>query len=289
MWKILTSEQNQGFRLSFLRALTHCTGELILLCDQDDRWHSNKVERIEQVFSENAQVLSLVTDFKTIDASGRPLNPQASGENLWVSNRVLRQKGALVQIFLREMLGRNQGQGCTMALRREIAQEYAALERAWTHDWILNLLAAMHGGLYFLKEQLIDYRLHGSNVIGMAQGKHAQRHVSPMRALYELALSAKYTLIEGDAQACRKSLLNVPPDVYEYVFSRVSCSSVQARELATWKSLTAKRLKLIHERKLFSYIFFCLHPRHFHELAYFSTHEQFVQRLMMDLCAIMKR
>lgn len=288
-WNILPAQQNQGFRLSFRRALAHCTGELIFLCDQDDRWAHNKVERIVSVFSQNPQVLSLVTDFRTIDAEGKPLNPPSSGENLWVSSRVLRQRDPLVQITLREMLGRNQGQGCTMALRKSVAQEYIALDKAWTHDWILNLIAAMHGGLYFLKEPLIDYRLHGSNVIGMAQGEHAQRHVSPARALYELALAGKYTLLEGDVAACRNSLLSVTMDKYEFVFSHIPCAAPQAQELAQWKALTTKRLKLIQERRLFRYlVFFLRHPRYFHELAYFSTNEQFVQRLMMDLCAIIK-
>ena len=43
-WKILPSAENHGFRESFLRALKACGGDLIFLCDQDDRWAPGKVE-----------------------------------------------------------------------------------------------------------------------------------------------------------------------------------------------------------------------------------------------------
>lgn len=169
-WKILPSAENHGFRESFLRALKACGGDLIFLCDQDDRWAPGKVETMLRHFEANPAMLSLISDFKTIDADGNLLNPNAPTENLWVSDRVLRAPASPTQITLSEMLGRNQGQGCAMAVRRELAQEYIRLNQLWTHDWILNLLAALHGGLYYCREPLLFYRLHGSNVIGMAQG-----------------------------------------------------------------------------------------------------------------------
>ena len=169
-WKILPSAENHGFRESFLRALKACGGDLIFLCDQDDRWAPGKVETMLRHFEANPAMLSLISDFKTIDVDGNLLNPNAPTENLWVSDRVLRAPASPTQITLSEMLGRNQGQGCAMAVRRELVQEYIRLNQLWTHDWILNLLAALHGGLYYCREPLLFYRLHGSNVIGMAQG-----------------------------------------------------------------------------------------------------------------------
>ena len=178
-WKILPSTENHGFRESFLRALKACGGDLIFLCDQDDRWAPGKVETMLRHFEANPDMLSLISDFKTIDADGNLLNPNAPTENLWVSDRVLRASASPTQITLSEMLGRNQGQGCAMAVRRELAQEYVRLNQLWTHDWILNLLAALHGGLYYCREPLLFYRLHGSNVIGMAQGEHAASYSHP--------------------------------------------------------------------------------------------------------------
>lgn len=287
-WKVLTSPENQGFRKSFRRAIMNCEGDLIFLCDQDDLWVENKVERTLEIFEANPQILSLISDFRTINASGQLLNPEKSSENLWVSNRVLNASSVPTKISLSEMLGRNQGQGCTMAFRRHLAEEYIGLGQSWTHDWIINLLAAMHGGLYYCREQLIFYRLHGANVIGMAQGEHARRKVSLFQGLYEWALAFKYSFLEGNGEDCRKSLLNVTMDKYEYVFARTVCSGEELAQLEEWKALQSKRLRLIREKKPTAYLFFWLsHRRFFREIADFATHEQAIIRLMSDFCAML--
>ena len=288
-WNVMTAPENQGFRKSFRRAIMHCGGELIFLCDQDDVWMENKVEQTLKLFEANAQILSLISDFRTIDAQGRFLHPEASAENLWVSDRVLKSASMPAKITLSEMLGRNQGQGCAMALRRSLAEEYISLEQNWTHDWIINLLAAMHGGLYYCSEQLLAYRLHGKNVIGMAQGEHAQRQVSLPRRLYDWALAFKYSFLEGDGEACRAGLMSVSMDKYEYVFDRVACSGEEAAQRDAFVALQNQRLMLIEKKKLLSYcLFFLKNRRFFAENAYFATPEQVAIRVMLDLCAMLK-
>ncbi len=288
-WKILPSAENHGFRESFLRALKACGGDLIFLCDQDDRWAPGKVETMLRHFEANPAMLSLISDFKTIDADGNLLNPNAPTENLWVSDRVLRTPASPTQITLSEMLGRNQGQGCAMAVRRELVQEYIRLNQLWTHDWILNLLAALHGGLYYCREPLLFYRLHGSNVIGMAQGEHAQRHIPCIRKPYALALAFKYSFLEGNPAASRRELISIPLATYESVFEKTACKETERIQRDTWKALQTKRLRLIEQRRPLSYLaFFLTHRAFFKDIAYFSTFEQFAIRLMIDLCAMRK-
>lgn len=288
-WNVLTAAQNQGFRKSFRRAISHCEGELIFLCDQDDVWMEDKVARTLGVFEETPGILSLISDFRTIDASGKRLNPEAATENLWVSDRVLHASAMPVKISLSEMLGRNQGQGCAMALRRSLAREYIRLERNWTHDWFLNLLAAMHGGLYYWSEQLICYRLHGKNVIGMAQGEHAQREAGLLRRFHEWALAFRYSFWEGNGEACRQNLLSVTMDKYDFVFAHADCEGEELAQREAWKDFQRRRMHLIEKRKPLAYFFFFLRNRRFfEELAYFATHEQVTIRVMMDLCAMLK-
>ncbi len=290
-WKLFSSEQNQGFKKSFRWAMMNCSGELIFLCDQDDIWAENKIERTEKIFADHPQMLSLISDFKTIDAQDRLLNPQTGGENIWVTDRVFYADKKPAKIWLREMLGRNQGQGCAMALRREVVQEYLQMDIEWTHDWILNLIAAMHGGLYYTDECLFRYRLHGLNVIGMAQGEHAQRRIPLLRKPYEFALAFKYSFLQGDLELCRRDLLTVSMDKYEYVFHCIACTGEEEqRQLDGWRQFHKKRLSLINRRKLIPYLFFFLtHRQYFSENAYFSTFEQYAIRFMMDLCVLLKR
>ena len=288
-WNVMTSAENQGFRASFRRAIAACEGDVIFLCDQDDVWMADKVAAVLSVFEKNADVLSLISDFMTIDGAGKRMRPQDKLENLWVSDRVMREPGELVRITFDEMVGRNQGQGCAMAIRRSLASEYVAMDRLWTHDWLINMIAALHGGLYYMKRQLIAYRLHGHNAIGMPTGERAVRHVSFGRKLYETALAAKYMLIDGSGEESRNNLISCEPERVQVVLDSVEACEEEKPSRDTWMTLTKKRLDLIEKRRVLRYIFFWLtQQKYFSEIAYYCTHQQRAERLMIDLCA-MKR
>ena len=123
----------------------------------------------------------------------------------------------------------------------------------------------------------------------MAQGEHAQRRIGPRRKVYEFLLAFKYSLLQGDGDMCRKNLLNVSMDKYDFVFAHVACCEDERENLEAFKRLHEKRLSLIGRKKLFSYLLFWLgNRRFFEENADFATFEQFAIRLMMDLCAMVK-
>lgn len=81
-WKIFRNEKNMGFRKNFKKAISKCTGEVIFLCDQDDVWMSDKVEKMMRVFNTNPQVMTLISDFKTIDQDNKLLQQHKKLENI---------------------------------------------------------------------------------------------------------------------------------------------------------------------------------------------------------------
>ena len=157
---------------------------------------------------------------------------------------------------------------------------------AFPHRTLIILLRRL---VRLLCLPLLFYRLHGSNVIGMAQGEHAQRHIPCIRKPYALALAFKYSFLEGDPAASRRELISIPLATYESVFEKTACKETERRQRDTWKALQTKRLCLIEQRKPLSYLaFFLTHRAFFKDIAYFSTFEQFAIRLMIDLCAMRK-
>ncbi|MEQ1735012.1 MAG: glycosyltransferase family 2 protein, partial [Rhodoglobus sp.] len=64
------------------------------------------------------------------------------------------------------LLRRNLVTGATVALRRELADAAFPFPSAWVHDEWIAIVAAAHGRIVPLPQRLIDYRQHGSNVIG---------------------------------------------------------------------------------------------------------------------------
>lgn len=289
-WKVLTSETNQGWRLGFRRAASYCNGDLIFFCDQDDIWVPNKISRIEQIFNEHPQILTLISDYKTIGADGHFLNPNSQNENISVSNRVMSHPDQIVKILLRELLSHAQGQGCTMAIRRCIIDQYLSSNLVWAHDNLVSTIAAIQGGLYFCKDQLIYYRLHGSNTIGVPYGKNALRQISILQKIYTFALLVKYILIKGNSKEYRKEILSYDVNGRKPLFDLVTPPHTEKLEYEAWQHFMMQRIQLIKDRKLFRFLlFFFCNTQSYKELATFSTFEQYISRFMMDLCAIIKR
>jgi glycosyltransferase involved in cell wall biosynthesis len=162
-WTLTVNPQNIGFIANFRQALALCTGDVIFLSDQDDRWYPEKIERMALFFEQNEKVRALATSYGTIDAEGLPLKnvlPLYSRAKWWREGSLHRIRGSVFYS--------NVAQGCACAFRKEVAEEYLRKGRncRLPHDWALNLLAFVRGGLYYWKELLQDYRVHGENTIG---------------------------------------------------------------------------------------------------------------------------
>lgn len=55
-WKVYRNKENKGYSLNFSNAIDAAKGELIFLCDQDDIWHSDKIEKMSKIMEENSQI-----------------------------------------------------------------------------------------------------------------------------------------------------------------------------------------------------------------------------------------
>ncbi|WP_243695235.1 hypothetical protein [Agromyces protaetiae] len=68
-----------------------------------------------------------------------------------------------------ELLKRNLVTGATMMLHRELVDAAAPFPSSWVHDEWLAVVASVTDGLAVLDDELIDYRQHGANQIGVAE------------------------------------------------------------------------------------------------------------------------
>ena len=165
-WKLIKNENNLGYRNNFKKGLEMVSGDIVFLSDQDDRWHENKVETMLEYMSDN--VLTLASSFNFINQEGKKFEvKKIKGRS---NNNLLFQEvdQDLTEIKLDSLLEMNFSQGCTMAIRRKIIEEY--LNRTTSmlpHDWELNIISSIHHGCYYLDMPLIDYRIHNNNTIGM--------------------------------------------------------------------------------------------------------------------------
>ncbi|WP_163336853.1 glycosyltransferase [Desulfopila sp. IMCC35008] len=60
--KIIANEYNIGYANNFSKALSYCTGDIVLPSDQDDVWLPTKLLQVEEYFQEHTEIHLLIHD-----------------------------------------------------------------------------------------------------------------------------------------------------------------------------------------------------------------------------------
>ncbi len=171
-WDIAVAESNQGYKRNFYNCLKKCTGDLIFLCDQDDEWYPEKIEKTVEVFENDSECLAVNSSFDMTDENGEIIVPFGSDKKNTANHGLIdftAGRGDIITVDLKTVLVYNISPGCTCCFKREAVERYIAVsECRLPHDWELNIIAAASGGLRFLNLPLIGYRQHGNNAIGLS-------------------------------------------------------------------------------------------------------------------------
>lgn len=160
---IARNERNLGFVGNFEAALADADGDIVFLCDQDDVWHSHKIEQMLAQFGERPDLLLLHSDARLVDEAGHDMRCR-----LFEALEVTRHERALIHSgrAFDALLRRNLATGATMAFRSSLLKDATPFPPEWVHDEWLAIIAAAIGEVDCLEQPLIDYRQHGGNQIG---------------------------------------------------------------------------------------------------------------------------
>jgi len=165
--QLFCNETRLGSHKNFEKAIGLCTGEIIVLADQDDVWAPEKLEVIENAFIKHPDVGYLFTDAGIIDAEGNLLGSSLWGE-LGVSPELLNRfsNGEQLHCLFRKPMVT----GATMAIRRSLKQFALPVPEntIFVHDLWIALVASSIGmpGLP-VSDKLVSYRLHSTQQIGV--------------------------------------------------------------------------------------------------------------------------
>lgn len=140
---------------NFESILALAANPVVVLADQDDCWHKNRLARIRQEFAKDDKLEAIVCDARICDAKGKTLAPS-----------YFKEHGTKAGYW--NNLIRNSFIGCCMALRKEVVDQALPFEKPLPmHDQYLGLLAYRMGYVLFLPEALVDYRRHGNNATSL--------------------------------------------------------------------------------------------------------------------------
>ncbi|MBX3094044.1 MAG: glycosyltransferase family 2 protein [Cryobacterium sp.] len=160
---VLENTPPLGVTANFEQAIRACTGDLIVLSDQDDVWREQRLERIVEQFAAAPELTLLHGDARLVDAAGEPLGELLSeGIGFTTDEQAAVHGGRAFEVLLR----RNVVTGATTAFRRSLVERSVPFPASWVHDEWLAIVASIEGRVDFLSEPLVDYRQHGSNQIG---------------------------------------------------------------------------------------------------------------------------
>lgn len=149
---------NRGVIGSFMRLLKLVDADYYMFADQDDYWHTDKVQRTLDLMQANEEThlpICVHTELQNTDAQLNPLGLLKSGQ-VWTD-------------FKHFCFG-NCVTGCTMMINEPLKQllniDSLNLSAIMMHDWWFALVAAAFGKVVYDPTPTIDYRQHGTNVVG---------------------------------------------------------------------------------------------------------------------------
>jgi glycosyltransferase involved in cell wall biosynthesis len=160
--RVFPNKKRLGPAKNFEKTIGLCTGDVIVLCDQDDLWHPQKLEKLREVFERHPNAVYAFSDAEMVDQEGVSL-----GENLWEAiafRQRLDEFSGPGQLKL--LLKQNLITGAAMAFRASFRDIVLPIPSGWMHDyWIVLLGSALACGVP-IPEALFQYRRHATQVVG---------------------------------------------------------------------------------------------------------------------------
>lgn len=159
-YTIFKNEKNIGSNATFELLTKKSDAEFIAYCDQDDIWKEDKLTKLAEKIQTNKNTVLVYSDLEIIDSKDNICYSSFKDKN----KRIKYKEGNnLFQFFLT----RNCVTGCTMLIKRKIALSASPFNNEfYVHDHWLALIASTRGGISFVNQALVSYRIHGNNQVG---------------------------------------------------------------------------------------------------------------------------
>jgi glycosyltransferase involved in cell wall biosynthesis len=163
------NKQNIGPTKNIEKAIQACTGELILLADQDDYWEEHKVESIVKWFEQNPTMNGVFTNGSLMNSNGELDNKYSLWDVMSFPYKTIKSKTELnsnLKLYINTV--ENAVTGATLAIRNNLPflkQPFPIIKNL-VHDRWLAINLAEDNSLGILEDKLIHYRIHSEQAIG---------------------------------------------------------------------------------------------------------------------------
>lgn len=183
--RVIERREHLGTWETFEDALRAANGEIIAICDQDDRWHPEKLAVIVARLVREPDALLAFSDARLINATGSLI-----GRSRWRVAGFAPKHSRLASVDpFATLLSRQAVSGCTTAIRRQLLDAvlpfpenlHPGLPTMMYDRWI-SLVAAAAAPVVTVPERLVDYRIHPGQQVGIPALR--VRRLAPRTALH---------------------------------------------------------------------------------------------------------
>jgi len=158
---------NLGSTKNFEQAIQLCTGDVIALCDQDDVWFPEKLQRMSEALEARPEVAAVFSNARVIGENGQFLP-----HDLWYLARFTgrRQKRFSDRTQAPYVLVEGDTvTGAAFMIRTSFVSQVLPISVEWIHDgWIAMILTTIAEVLP-LPDYLMSYRLHTGQQVGLSK------------------------------------------------------------------------------------------------------------------------
>lgn len=163
---IHVNEENLGSTRNFEKCLSLCKGDIIFLCDQDDKWREDKVEKQVAYLNANPDKDAVFSDALMINDDSVPTGQtiweeiefDRTGQNKW-------KEGKPHEILFNGFVVT----GATLAIRKSCLERLMPFPTHvpdLIHDAWIAMVLSLENKIDFIADTLISYRIHSSQQVG---------------------------------------------------------------------------------------------------------------------------
>ena len=233
---IFENEINLRTTKNFEKAIQLCSGDYIFLADQDDLWNKQKVAKILTVFEENPHTEGVFSNANLIDENGSAL----SNKTIW--NSVFFFENDMPKpINYIDLISKNGNvvTGATLCIKKSIKDFIFPFSEKILHDeWIASLLA-FRNTLYYSSENLISYRVHENQQVGMKNLNKTEKMNRNKRIIIGLEIPVSF---QEYRLLMKKIFLKqvVIKNFKKYNFEFIDYEKLQTQNILEWKEINDK-------------------------------------------------
>ncbi|MCF2495760.1 glycosyltransferase family 2 protein [Dyadobacter chenhuakuii] len=160
------NETNLGSTKNFEKCLSLCTGDIIFLCDQDDKWRPDRVQKQADYLNAHPNKDAVFCDAMKMDDDSKPVGSTIWEEIEFDSKKQNKWKnGKAHEILFTGFIVT----GATLAIRQSCLARLMPFPTNvpdLIHDAWMAMVLSLECKIDFIPETLIYYRIHASQQVG---------------------------------------------------------------------------------------------------------------------------